>query len=82
MAPGVSSSQAYLVTRTFSPHGIQYTAAMTRGEVTQLDPHTDEQAIKAVYLEHTLLGWRYASIYGPAGRCCQYFLFLLPQPAN
>ena len=53
MAPGVPSSQAYLVTRTLSPHGIQYTAAMTRGEARHIELHSSPAVIKAAYLAHT-----------------------------
>ena len=53
MAPGVPSSQAYLVTRTLSPHGIQYTAAMTRGDARHIELHSTPPDIKAAYLAHT-----------------------------
>ena len=55
MAPGIPSSQAFVVTRSLSPRGIQYTAAMTRGEVTQLDLHTDPQRVWVEYLDHLAL---------------------------
>ena len=65
MAPGVPSSQAYLVTRTLSPHGIQYTAAMVRGEVRQLDLHSTLGDIKAAYLAHTALSRRADELMPP-----------------